>query len=365
MKIAIINNLRFPTEKAHGYQISKMAEAYALLGGEVELIYPARKNSLTGDLFTYYKLETNFKTRELNLPDLFNTFLPSYLAYRLMSFNFLRRVRHLHLPRETVIISRQPEVVWFFSRRGYKTFYDAHTWPKKYSRILKFFLGRASGIIANSVATAEAGAKYGVNKILAVPNGVELSDFIGREEEVGEIKHKYQLDGKTTLAYAGHFYNWKGVETLIKAMEFLPADKYTLLLVGAGPRPKQKNIIVTGQLPHYEVAPHLLAADILVLPTAPASVEAEKYTSPLKLFEYLAAGRAIIASDLPSSRAVVSEDEAVFFTSGDATHLSQQIEVLAGDEGKMAKLGAAGQTLALNYTWAKRAEKIINFIDHA
>lgn len=362
MKIIFINNLRLPTEKAHGYQIVKMAEAYARLGQEVELIFPTRNNRLVGDLFAFYQVEKKFRTREIKMIDLFKTFLPSVLAYRLMSLIFLLKVKQLDLPKDTVVISRNPEIIWYFSHHGFQAYYDVHNWPIYRSLILKWCLRKAAGLIANSEATAEEGRNYGINKIIAAPNGVELNDFTGRQIEVAMIKEKFNLNGKITLVYAGHFYNWKGVDTLIKAMKILPTDKYTCLLVGAGPKSDQKNIITIGQVPHYEVASYLLAADIFILPTAPVSAEAERYTSPLKLFEYLAAGRAIIASDLPSSRAVVSEREAGFFKAGDSDDLAKEVERLAEDEGQRKELGIASQALAREYTWAKRASKIISFI---
>lgn len=363
MKLCLVNNVRLPTEKAHGYQIAKMAEAFTLLGAEVEVVYPRRHNPLTQSIFDFYHLKAKFKLRELGGVDFFTAGLPSWLSYHLNALQLFCRLLFLSLEEGTVVISRRPEIVWLFGWRGYATFYDAHSWPKIYSPGLKFLLKPAMGVIANSAATADAAQMYGLKKALPAPNGVDLSDFVGREEAVEEIRARHKLAGKTVIAYAGHFYNWKGVDTLMEAMKLLPASEYACLLVGNGPSAPQAHIITVGQVPHYEVAAYLLAADILVLPTAPISAEAERYTSPIKLFEYLAAGKAIIASDLPSSRAVLSEREARFFTAGDSQDLARKIRDLS--EETRQRLGLAGRVLAQDYTWKKRAQKIIDFIQNA
>ena len=85
MDIFFINNLRFPTEKAHGYQIVKMCEALADLGHTVTLVHPTRANYLTETVFSYYHLRPNFTVKLIKTPDFFTWGLPSRLAYYLNS----------------------------------------------------------------------------------------------------------------------------------------------------------------------------------------------------------------------------------------------------------------------------------------
>src|SRR5690606_26879499 len=122
------------------------------------------------------------------------------------------------------------------------------------------------------------------------------------------------------VAYAGHLYPWKGVDVLIRALAAVP-DVQGLIVGGhpaeadrarveqlAGSLGLASRITFTGHLPPSEVAPRLAAASMLVLPNT-ASAISERYTSPLKLFEYLAMGRPIVASDLPAIRAVLTDDQ--------------------------------------------------------
>jgi len=362
MRIAIINHLRLPTEKAHGYQLAKTAEALADLGHQVIIIHPSRQNPITEDFFTFYRVRTNFELRTVPAVDWLASGLPSRLGFYLSRLQFMLKALWLSLSSETIILTRAPELAWLFGRRGYRVYYDVHNWPRRFSPTLKLLLRPAAGAVANSPGTAAAAGRYGLRRVLVAPNGVDLNDFIDRESEVTVIRQKYELEGKTIIAYAGHFYNWKGVDILIRAMSLLPADKFACLLVGAGPNSNQGNVLTVGRIPHHEVPAYLLAADILVLPTAPISAEAERYTSPIKLFEYLAAGKAIVVSDLPSSRVVVSAAEAEFFPAGDAAALAATIEKLATDPVRRQILAAAAAKLAVQYTWAKRAGTIADFL---
>ena len=106
-----------------------------------------------------------------------------------------------------------------------------------------------------------------------------------------------------------------------------------------------------------QVAARLSKATILVLPNT-ASAISERYTSPLKLFEYLQLGRPIVASDLPSLREVLTPQTAVFVPPGDATALGAALERLAANPADCTSLGHAARALAPDYTWARRAERL-------
>jgi glycosyltransferase involved in cell wall biosynthesis len=102
----------------------------------------------------------------------------------------------------------------------------------------------------------------------------------------------------------------------------------------------------------------LAAASIVVLPNT-ASAISDRYTSPLKLFEYLAMGRAIVASDLPSIREVLTDGvTASLVPSGDPVALAGALRALANDPARAAALGAEARRLAPRYTWSARAATI-------
>jgi glycosyltransferase involved in cell wall biosynthesis len=122
-------------------------------------------------------------------------------------------------------------------------------------------------------------------------------------------------------------------------------------------------VTFTGLVPPAEVAPLLRRATILVLPN-PASVISTRHTSPLKLFEYMAAGRAIVASDLPSIREVLEDGaNALLVPPGDAVALAAAISRLASQRELAASLSRAAFEGAAEYSWDRRAARLEPLLD--
>ena len=139
------------------------------------------------------------------------------------------------------------------------------------------------------------------------------------------------------IAYAGSFFAWKGVADLVQAASELPGCTITLYGGDAAQLARERGrapaagaqLDFRGHVPQQEVMRGLASACIAVLPNRddPDS----RYTSPIKLFEYMAAGCAIVASDLPPLRAVLIGDEAVWVRTGDSTSLAAGIRQLAAE----------------------------------
>jgi glycosyltransferase involved in cell wall biosynthesis len=173
-----------------------------------------------------------------------------------------------------------------------------------------------------------------------------------------------------TLGYAGHLYPWKGVELIIEAVAALP-DTAALIVGGHDREPDLQRlrdfslsldcasrVTFTGALPPAEVPARLAAADALVLPN-PASAISTTFTSPLKLFEYMAAGRPIIASDLPSIREVLADGHnALLVAAGNPQAITAAVRQLAGDPALGARLAAQALEDVREYTWDKRAARL-------
>jgi glycosyltransferase involved in cell wall biosynthesis len=107
-----------------------------------------------------------------------------------------------------------------------------------------------------------------------------------------------------------------------------------------------------------KVPDHLARCMILVLPN-PASAISSRFTSPLKLFEYMAAGRAIVASDLPSIREVVRDNaQALLVAPGSPEALGEAIQKLIEDRALAEKVARSAYAEAPKYTWGRRAEKL-------
>ena len=163
---------------------------------------------------------------------------------------------------------------------------------------------------------------------------------------------------RVRAAYAGHLYPWKGVDVFLHALAATP--DVDGLIVGGHPGEADlarvtdlaqslqlgDRLTITGLLPPHEVAAALAGAQVFVLPNTATAIS-ERYTSPLKLFEYMALGGAIIASDLPALREVLTHDETAWLVPpGDVSALADALSMLATNQPLRERLGQAALALS-------------------
>ena len=175
---------------------------------------------------------------------------------------------------------------------------------------------------------------------------------------------------KVVVGYAGHLYPWKGVDTLVRAIARTSSVE-ALIVGGHAQEPDfarvanlarelgvESRVTMTGMVAPSEVPRRLAAATILALPNTLSAISS-RYTSPLKLFEYLALGRPIVASDLASIREILTPDEtAVLVTPEDPDAWATAFSNLAASPERAAALAAAARQLAPQYSWSARAARL-------
>jgi glycosyltransferase involved in cell wall biosynthesis len=174
------------------------------------------------------------------------------------------------------------------------------------------------------------------------------------------------------ICYTGSLYEWKGIDTLILAMKDLPDER--LVVVGGGGRLEaMKGLAVregvagriefVGPVSHSTVPAILSRAKVAVLPNISEGPSA--FSSPLKLFEYMACGLPIVASDLPSFREILDDGRnALLFSPGDPGELADKIKELSRDPTLAGMLAAACKEDARQFTYEERALKIADVIEH-
>jgi len=377
MKIIYINGSRIPTERAHGLQIMKMCEALTQFRkNEIELWVPRRFNYVENEPFEYYGIERNFKIRRFFCIDLIplGRFLGP-LALWVTELSFLSAVVFYILrDKADIIYTRDKFAVFLLSFFKGNIFFETHDIP---SRI--FFSGfkRARGIIAITQGLKNEFIQRGVDaqKIIVAPDGVDLGEFnVSETQRECRKRLNLPLDKKIVL-YTGHLYEWKGVGTLLNAAKFLIFNYQFLntifIFVGGTEKDtaefrkkaeKLTNIVIVGHKPHSEIPYWLKAADIFALPNS-AKYDISKYwTSPMKLFEYMASGRPIVASKLPSIREILNENNAVFFEPDNPMALARSIGYMLNDMLLAKRISVQAKLEVESYTWKKRAEKITNFL---
>jgi glycosyltransferase involved in cell wall biosynthesis len=163
--------------------------------------------------------------------------------------------------------------------------------------------------------------------------------------------------------FLGALRPWHGIETIARAWEMLGPAAPELLVVGDGPGRERLAAIgamTVGSVDHEDVPDWLAQAEIGLAPYAP---DAPTYFSPLKLFEYLASGLAVIAGALPGVTDIVTPRTAWLIPPGDAAALADGVRTLVTDPGLRFSLGRAGRALVVGqHTWDRRAERVLEVI---
>ena len=383
MRIFYVTNARLPTEKAHGLATVKLCEALAKKGVEVTIFAPRRINPLRQDIYEYYRAERNFKIIFLPSLDLIWLgfgqrffFLLQLFSFSLVSAFWLFSRYYLmeHL-RDVAIFSHDHIPLFFTSFFAPRIFYDIHHYPEHtifYKRVLR----NAFGIGVQTKWKIEAlfrdfGAAQ--DKIVYWPNGTDVERFdLPFSVQEARVKLGLPMDRKIAL-YTGSLQSWKGVETLVAAAEFLPADIVVYIVGGEqreievlktlNPKPETLNPIFVGQRPWAEIPLWLKAADVLVLPNTGREKVSRFYTSPMKLFEYMASGCPIVASGIPSVREIVDETMVFFAAPDDPCSFARAIQGALNNPSEAVRRAERVRQEARKYTWDARAEKILSLIN--
>jgi len=243
----------------------------------------------------------------------------------------------------------------------------------KFSKKLSLWLfKRITGLVVTSSILKEHYIKEGISerKILVAENGVDLKVF----KIINQLDARKELNipkDKKIICYTGALSEWKGVFILADSMKLLP--EYLLYVVGGNELQQKEylefiqkkgvsNIVAVGQVKPSLIPLYLAAADVVVLPNILNTNEAW-YTSPLKLFEYLSSGKPIVATDIRPTGDILNNQNAMLVKSNDAHELANGIKRVIEDKELSRRIVEKAQETVKHYTWDKRAEKIINFIN--
>jgi len=373
MKLVILFNTRLPTPRAHGWQVVKMAEAFSQTGAKVELWRPEIPSGFEEDIFNFYGVGKTFQDKKIWCLNLSEKIFPAGLVYRMRYLTFLFRLLFVKKEKSWVFFTRHPEVAWVLSHFGFKTIFELHNWIIRKKKINQFLLKKVSLIIAttNLIKREMIANGFGADNILVAPHGVELEKFnLGLTVTTARQKLALPLD-KKIIVYTGALYQQKGIATIIEAARSLPED-YQLCLIGGLPQDIERIKSVAADLPalcvlgakkHDQIPFYLQAADILLIANSGQDTVESRFTAPLKLFEYLASGRPIVASDVPAIREFLNEETAVLVKPDDPAILAKALASLANDKDKQVKLAANGLAQAKKFNWQNRAQKIMEAIE--
>jgi glycosyltransferase involved in cell wall biosynthesis len=298
-----------------------------------------------------------------------------YQRYSLNNFAGIRIARRHGVP---FVLEYNGSEIWMGRHWGRPLRYEPLS-----RRIEQLNLASADLIVVVSRAMAEEVVGRGIDPaaVLVNPNGVD-ADRYTPEVDGREVRERFNLGDRLVVGFIGTFGPWHGAEVLARAfVEYVRedparADTTRLLMIGAGARlPASRQILAdagvlsaaafTGLVPQEEGPAHLAACDVLASPHVPNPDGTRFFGSPTKLFEYMAMGKAIVASDLEQIGEVLDHGRTAWLVApGDAGALASALRRLGGDRGLRQALGAAARREALaRHTWREHTRRTIERLD--
>ncbi len=372
MKIAVITNSRIPSLTANSIQAMKMCDALTQLGHELCVFAPAETQPAPwDDLAGHYGLSHPFQIEWLpsNRPlrrldfiwyaqtaaqkfkaDLIYTWLPQSAAMGLWR----------HYP---VILEMHADTAGHFGAWWLRRF-----WTREGRKRLLVTTQALRKALENS-----AGLRFPPESVQVAPNGVDLERYANLPEPA-EARRQLSLNEGLTVGFTGHFYAGRGMDLLFELARALP--KVNFLWAGGTPEAvaewriklnsvRASNVTLTGFIENSRLPLVQAAADILLMPygssiSSSSGQDIAEVINPMKMFEYMAAGRAIVTADLPVIREILDETSAVFCQPGQAADWKQAIEGLLADQKRRSLLAAETRRKIEKYTWLARAKNAVH-----
>lgn len=378
MKIALITNSRIPSLTANSIQAMKVAQALMQLGHDIRMFAPKETDAVNYELLTtHYGLRLT--------PDL--ELLPSIKRLKRLDF-IVRAQRAAQKFGAELIYTWLPQSAALGAWMGYPVVLEMHA--DNSGRLGAWWLGQFWKAKTPKVMTVTTSAlrkalerstnfQFKDEAALLAPNGVELEKYAGLPSPV-EARRQLNLKEGATVGFTGHIYPGRGADLLFELAKQMPNVNFlwvggTAELVdfwrGKLTEAKMTNVTMTGFVNHEVIPLYQAAADVLLMPYS-RSIEASsgqdiaEVINPMKMFEYMAAGRAIVCADLVSIREVLNEGNAVFCEAGDWRLVigdwKAAIESLLADEARRTALSAQARKDVEQLTWIKREERVMDLL---
>ncbi|MDM7858497.1 glycosyltransferase family 4 protein [Thiopseudomonas acetoxidans] len=371
MRIAYLSSSIIPSRAANSVHVMKMCNAFSANRHEVTLYAPNRKQEQeegVSDVYEFYGVDSTFHIKKMPYPQV--RFVRSFIyAFACLC--------SLFFSKQNLIYGRD-FLSCFLSSFFFATIYEAHS-PLSGIKLnlLKFMLRRKkfkrlvviSEALKNIFIKDGAIAKY-QEKIFVAHDGAD---------EVVNAENKKGLQGRfdvLQIGYVGHLYKGRGIDVILDSAEKISDANFHIVGgvesdISYWKRELNsrniENVYFYGFVSPAEASSICSLIDIFLAPYASVvSVyggkgDTSKFMSPLKIFEYMSHGKAIICSDLPVLREVLNERNAILVNSVDVNEWVDAINKLADEELRNQLGQQALYDFLTAYTWKMRAQNLINF----
>ena len=405
MKIIYISKSIIPSRSASGVNVMKMCQAFAANGHQVTLLARTRSRTKDDNVFQYYGVKPDFKIETFFesasrlgklwsvgwgfLSSIFNPRVPEKAIFKsVYGLKCWRFLSDLNDPPD-LVYGRSAYGVYAATRRGFCSVYEAHEplaneSTKRFERkILKSPYFKRLVVISDALKK-EYLKRFPFleeDKVLVAPSGADTPDSERRKSP--EIVNWPGRRDLLQVGYVGALYRGKGMELISKLAPLLEDVDFHIVGGEEGDlkhwkeKVRQKNVYFHGFVPHGKLGSYYRKFDVVLAPfqkkvfiaprniTAKWNINISRWTSPLKIFEYMAYGKPIVASGLPVVREVLkNEENALLCDPEDVRSWKASILRLEESASLRRKLGTqAFKDLQNKYTWSRRAEKVIHGIN--
>jgi len=348
-----VAELILPSKSAYSIHVLKMCEAFSKLGFNINLLIINHKNK--NQIFKSYNIKNKFQ-----ISSILNKSIKLNFVSRII---FSLKILLDNSDKNSIFISRSIVFALIASLFKKKVIIELHHEITGFSKIFYFLLKNLE--LINNLNYIFL--NKGLNKIYKIDfkKSIILDDAV----KIEDFKLKKSIKYKKTCVYIGSFFEGKGIEQILrlallnKNINFhLYGDKQFLKI-----SKKIKNVKIFNFINYNKIPETLSKYEIALMPyqkrvKGRSSIWLEKYMSPLKMFDYLAARMIIIASNLEVYKHILKNNyNAVLVKVNDDKLWSQKIQKLFKHNGKKNRLINNAYKTAEKYTWEKRCKKIINF----
>lgn len=381
MKIVYATNVRIPSERAHGRQIAHVCRALWNLGHDLEVVAPYRENVVEQDFWTYERLSKDIKLSYLGTVDYIKKRWPGIVKLWAMNRMLRRELPALVADREPdVLYTRSPALLPALLKTGVPVVLELHQLPRFARHLFVEECNACARVACLTSPMRDVLLKWGVRKDVLMVEGdaVDLDRF---ENLPSQAKARSKWNVKTdriVVGYVGRLTTLgkeKGVKTVLEAVA---KDKRFFAFVVGGPENDKKtyekmaaklgltedDVLFTGEIPAADVPASLSACDVLAMPF-PDLPHYRTHMSPLKMFEYMAADRPLVTSDLPTVRDVLSEKNAVFCEPDSTASFLEALAWIAEHPEQAKERAAAAAALVKHHTWQERMARILDGVSSA
>lgn len=374
MKIALITNSRIPSLTANSIQAMKVAQALMQLNHDVKMFAPKETEIPSHELLlTHYGLRL--------APEI--DFLPSIKGFKRLDFIFHAQNAAKKFGAD-LIYTWLPQSAVLGLWSGYPVVLEMHAdnsgllgvwWMKQFLKSKGKKLMTVTTSALKKALETSTKLKLSPEAVLIAPNGVELEKYVNLPSPA-EARNQLNLKQGLTVGFTGHIYAGRGADLLFELARQMPNVNF--LWVGGTPElvtfwqnklteAGMTNVTMTGFVKHELIHLYQAASDLLLMPysnsiSASSGQDIAEVINPMKMFEYMASGRAIVSADLPSIREVLNEGNAVLIGElgdGRIGDWRLEIEKLLADESLRVKLGSQARKDVEKFSWVMREERIL------